>query len=571
MKKIIYNLLVLFLLLLNSSIIAQNIEEVFTLNDKLFTFITKQHDNGDLSITITNYNDDAQTVSFIINKLKMKNFELIFSEKLKSLFDSETKFDKEDLSSQARELFTLLALEVLLEKEENVPIIGELTIDTLVELKYYYPDETRLAKLKKCLSCKSDKKKNKNIEIDSTIVPNNEKNAVLYNRLVTIDTLIVKDVEIEFFDGFIETIKINASGDNTPLFNGLVFENKYGIGFSSRINYKALYETKLYSNRIDTNIYVVLGDVLKYDYKIRQRTKDYSPQNNTIYTYGGEKVELRKMDSNRLFDFIVFTDLMGVNGDNPNGLVQTEFSKDIQINTRRHQTTNKFWLNKLFQGYGWLQFIEPSFTLSKLEDNNRYLIPLREEDLYINPVSGPKLRTSLRTNPLDIHRYQRLSLGIDLNVLFFDSPEGKFHAQINAGARFGSTLIRDSIHHLSIDTNIVNSGIVNDFGINYFTLSPEAKIQFYPDERFGMVLSYRLNFLISAFNNPELISEWKNGKPYRDYENKSNTFEIMGFWQTKDSSNKIFVRWRFHNQVHNIYNNYHQFQTGILFYINNNK
>ena len=65
-------------------------------------------------------------------------------------------------------------------------------------------------------------------------------------------------------------------------------------------------------------------------------------------------IELRKETSSQLFDFSLYTDFVGFQ-DNPNGLVQVEFSKLVPLFTQK-QEPDHFWQRYLGQGYNFGRF-----------------------------------------------------------------------------------------------------------------------------------------------------------------------------------------------------------------------
>ncbi|MBE0638809.1 MAG: hypothetical protein IH598_09835 [Bacteroidales bacterium] len=545
MKKNYILKLVLFVLLTVSLSrgYAQEYRENFKLNDTLmYTSSSEKLDNGDIKITIQQLDNASNIAEFTLTELKLSSFIEIFTYKMQSLypdFENISQTYKDMIEQFAKEQFFRISLESLLEAEDDAPVIGKLKISDSVTLRQ------RIKIGKKCSQDCDTCKNGENCDCDK-------------------GEITIEDVEMEVLDGFIETIKVKGKANEKDIPDAFRFENKYGIGFSTRGNFKKFDDIVLFDAiQNDSSYFINLGELLDYDYFIRQSNKDYSPKNEVYRTFGGKEIELKKEENSKLFEFIVFSDFMGFENDNPNGLVQVEFAKKIVLRTSRRQMFGG--------GIGAFQYIKPTFLISKIEENNRYLFPEKVSKITSDSLAGSVLVNSLKTSPLDMLNYQRLSLGLDLNFLFIDSPESKIHFQVDFGFKFGRTLVRDSISSLNDEGMVTNTGLINDFGVNYFTAYPIIRIQFFPDERFGLTLSTQYQYFMPAFNDPELVTYSKDGLADSNYKRIIGSQEILGFWKPSSLKGTVFVRWRFNHQIGNITHNFHQLQTGISFFITNNK
>jgi hypothetical protein len=551
-NKYILNLLTVVLLTVSLSRgLAQEYRESFRLNDNLvYTANSEKLESGDIKIIIQQLDDASNNTEFTATKLKLNSFIEIFTYKMKSFYPEMQNFsqlDKDRIEQYAKELFFRISIESLLDGEEEAPVIGKLEITEVLTLWQGSNSDEKCAQNNE--SCK------------------NTENCYCDKGEITIE-----DVEMEVLDGFIETIKVIGKGDGDKTPKTFIFENQYGIGVSTRNNFRKFEKIALFDAvQSDSSYFIMLGDLFVFDYKLRHQAKDYSPKNGIYSSFGGKEIEFRKEESSKLFEFIVFSDFMGIENDNPNGLVQVEFAKKIPINTIRLQTWNCIAKLGIGRGIGYAQYIKPTFLISKIEENNRYLTPNKDNTLETDSLAIKTLNTTLSSSPLDFLSYQRLSLGLDWNLLFLDNPDGKFHAMVDLGFKFGRTLVRDSISVITSEGQIINSGIINDFGVNYFTFYPIGRIQLFPDERFGLTLSTQYQYFIPAFNNPELVTHSKDGVAYSNDKRWIGSQEILCFWKPSSLKGTVFVRWRFNHQIGNFTHNYHQLQTGISFYISNSK
>ena len=525
----------LAIILMFGQAFSQEYTEQYKLNDStLLNFSLSAVEPQGTKVKIEQAGNEAKKTEFTLTQFKLTDFTSVFIYKIESLFpesfvDSQEKDrQKTILQEQAKLLFFNYGLEKLLFDEEDAPVIGTLKVNNLINLY-----------------------KGNNV-----------------SKEYPIGTVTIENVEIEFLDGFIETILVSGKGTLTGKNDefSLFFENKFGIGFSTRRNYQRLSKVALFDVlNADTNYNIKLGQLINYTYKVRSENKDYSPKNGVVYTYGGKSIALKKEENNKLFSFIVYSDFMGFDGEKPNGLVQTEFTKLISLNTNRFQTPPR-GINIISKGHGFIQYIQPIFRLSKIEDNNKYLIPERIASNTAQ-ISDSSNFSNLSTSPLNIFNYQRLSLGINLNLLFLDNPEMKYHAQLDFAMNFGRTYIQDSILSKNELGQFENTGRTDEFGINYFALGPNVNVKFFPDERFGLFLSWQPRYFVHAFSNPALTTYKEDGQSEENYSKWMNTYEIEGFWRPSAVNGKVFVRWRFNNQWGNLTHNFHQLQTGLSFFI----
>jgi hypothetical protein len=374
--------------------------------------------------------------------------------------------------------------------------------------------------------------------------------------------VIIKDIEIEFYEGCIETIKVIGEIQDSISKRDVRFENKFGIGFSTRRNYGRLQKIALLDAKFGSDYFIKLGDLLDYDYKVRPMTRDFSPANQVIISYGGQNIDLHKEETSKLFEAIVFSDFLGFDKDKPNGLIQIEVAKRINLNSLRHQTGTKL----SYQGAGWFQFVRPTITISKIEENNRFLQPQTHDFTFKTTSGTDSLKQGIVTSPIQILYHQNLLLGLDLNILFHENSGLKYHFYLNGGFRFGRTAIRDSSRTLNAQNQIEKTGLVNEFGINYFTFFPEVILQFLPEERFSVLVSDRLQYFLPAFGEPELKTVNKDLKFDKKTSKWINSIEVLVSVKTGQNG-KLFARWRFNNQLGNIRQNFNQVQLGYSFYI----
>lgn len=119
--------------------------------------------------------------------------------------------------------------------------------------------------------------------------------------------------------------------------------------------------------------------------------------------------KLYKEESSRLFEAVVYTDFFGVFDEaSPNGIIQTEVNKRFNVETSRLDMGNKCWaflFPPLFlaEGIGFFQFFDAKFRYSKIEKNNKFLLPQSYENLDQN---GSVISTEFYYSPLLLYQHR---------------------------------------------------------------------------------------------------------------------------------------------------------------------
>ena len=384
----------------------------------------------------------------------------------------------------------------------------------------------------------------------------------------------ISKVDIEIKDGFIENIKAYIIINNNSI--PLVFTNIYAIGFSSLTNFKNLSRIRLYDINspplnepsTDPRYYIILTDLINYDYSLGLDRRDYSPKEGRYVINGNEKMTLYKEETKKLFEAHVFSDFEGLNENSPNGLIQTEISKKIVINTIQYPAKFVF---KAFKSFGFLAYITPDVAISKIEQHNKRLKLGDLDSLRLIDTSNSSIKNSLHryATALDLFEFQSFSAGITGNLLNLTNHNLKYTFFLNFGARLGITPVTDSL--TKIDQNkITKTGLTNDYLVNTLQFYPEAIISFLPDERFSLTMTDRLIYLQSANRTIQILSFLKQDvtKISPSTSNWINSFEMLMTIQVNPKSNsKLFGRVRFNSDMKNINNNFKQIQIGYSTYI----
>ncbi|UTW65426.1 hypothetical protein KFE94_12265 [bacterium SCSIO 12643] len=349
----------------------------------------------------------------------------------------------------------------------------------------------------------------------------------------------VKDAQIVFEDGFIKSIIVYVNIDDT----NYIFSNQYGIGVTTRRNITSLNDIYLYNENHTRNNYSInLGEVIEYNRINDIATNDFSPKNQKIFltpyeteSSDDKKLELRKTSSPEIFTYNIFSDVVGLNQNNPNGLIQMEFSKRINIWTQRCKLLR-------LGGIGGFTHIMPTFDFTKIEQNNR------EMPLISYPVNDTTV--TYYANPLQILRYSTGNVKTELNVLDFEGAAMDIH--INGFAGIALTQVNDTILKEGVKKEV-------DESINSFLTGGNLKFIFNPENKWSYTMIGTLTY-IKNLNDQFDYYTLKNSEL-----NKVNNLllgaELLITWNTNED-NKLFGRFRYNWESNNVYNNYSQFQIG---------
>jgi len=377
--------------------------------------------------------------------------------------------------------------------------------------------------------------------------------------------LVIKSGSIQIQDGFIENVQFEFESERSEL--PITYGSKVAIPFSAKRDFSRLNKYRMYEFLGETpsrsKKYFLLSDVLRYipDFAVNRR--DYCPA-DTVLKLNFETCitqhALFKLSTNRLFTAVVFTDLMGVAEDKPNGLVQIEISRYTNLWTNRWQAGNSGW--------GFFNYVTPYFTQSKIENKERRLLVSKQED----SVSGGTYRF---TSFLKLLEYQLFNTGIVQNLIVWDVPIAKSVFHLNLGIAYSRTAMRDSVSSSDANGNTVVS--FSDFGVNMLNITPQLMWEIKPEERYGFAITERILALgaftekIRTIDNSKTIAneqflELSSLVPLQEKPKLFgfiNTLEVLAFFKPiRNQDQRLFFRYRLNSDLSNFRFNFHQLQLG---------
>lgn len=367
-----------------------------------------------------------------------------------------------------------------------------------------------------------------------------------YNDPSKVKLLKLADIQLEFAEGAIKNILISLNDTTLKghIYTEVLFRNNIPIAVSGKFKPEHFIKHKIYCSKCwvgpkgdRSDGYVLLGDLLTYKIIYSLDNEDYSPAQSLIKLTPQETfAELKKEKRSKLFEVRAYTDLIGINEKNPNGLLQLEIRKRINVSTQPTQ-----WLGGSF---GLFSYFEPFIRYSKIENTNKYYV-----------INSPlKTENKFNVNILQAQRYQNFSVGGELNIIKLSVPNIISDFYLNTGFYWQYTPV-------TFDTLATNVKLKpNTDYFNFLSYRIGSVWQLNPDGRLGF------NVLTDI-----IISEIESNTFRKD--DKSSTIFSLGmeaFFKPNETA-KIFGRFKWNAQSNNISNNYYIFQIGYLFDVFNNK
>lgn len=363
------------------------------------------------------------------------------------------------------------------------------------------------------------------------------------------DSLKIESARLVFEDGAIRQITIQGKHNGTHK----IFSNKFSIGASTRKNIQNFSNITLYqeTHAKPSEQNIKLSEAINYQRIVDLKTNDFSPADVTVELVPDKKQDLYKSSSAKLFSLNIFSDLVGFNNDNPNGLVQFEFSKRINLWTKR---TDAWLMN--YMGIGWFTYMTPKFELAKIEENNR--------NIELSSISPNDSTTINYLNPLDLHRFSYARISTEVNFIDLQGPSVSLHSNFFVGVAV--TQVQDTVA-------VNGNERIFDESINSLMLGANMRAIFNPESRWSFELSSRWTYF-DPLNSNFTYQSIEKGE-IKKANNLLSSWEFLFTWNTGEANtaqaNKLFGRFRFNHEWNYWNNNYSEFQIGYSIFLKSNK
>ncbi|KAA5548595.1 hypothetical protein [Adhaeribacter rhizoryzae] len=325
------------------------------------------------------------------------------------------------------------------------------------------------------------------------------------------EKFVVDSVQIQVEDGNITNLHAFGSLGNETM----MFYNHSPIGISNRNNINKWYKSYLVAKRNDNKYKTMhLSDLLEYIPNLTSRSDDWSPADGVyVLKPNTSRVErtLFKAASSRILQARIYSDLIGVDNDRPNGLIQLEVEKKIIINNTTPGTSS-------FMRVGFLNYFKPTLSINKVEEKNK-AINTRSEFLV-----KPKI------DAIEIVSHINSSIGLEVNAVSIFIPALKSTLHVDYGVKINRVALVDSSFDSSNDTYKVL-----DTNLNILAHGLIFKASIRPDSRFGVDLKFSRSRLKAVSDDVEVV------KIGNTTFGQLSSYELLG-WAKITESSELFIR-----------------------------
>lgn len=233
-------------------------------------------------------------------------------------------------------------------------------------------------------------------------------------------------------------------------------------------------EISVFSSKSLKNVYFYYSDV--FNYYPHEHTHNYSVKNKEYRVNINDSV---KVEERKLADYVtpvIFSDFLGLNSNNSNGLVQAEAVALIPLWIRNY---------KYFSLFSSIRADFNASLYNGFDDDSRYI----NEQGFL-PFDSNKVSI----NPFDFVKFANVNTGLSLNFLSIELKG--LSSSLNFG--FGVRYFRSGFKYTQIDTSRQDPDIVTRDQLN--SLSEEFLINFQirPQANFGADLNFSYNYIHPA-------------------------------------------------------------------------
>lgn len=476
----------------------------------------------------------------------------------KPLIIEKWKRAEHDISWQC-DSFLVSVFNILYAQNEGGPVTGMLFLASNPKIwtEKKNTDDKRVCPFGNIIKKENLKEEAPQKASDST---SHQKNAVETNY-----RLEVRDAQIRFENGQADIILTGKYKDET-----VTFLNRRPISYSTigdvAQDYHAGDHIRLYAmSETFDYCFLYFDEVVRNDFRLKNFTDNYSPADTTVLLKPKEPGRL--VYKEKITDILqarIYSDLVGLDGETPNGLVQVEISKKVFINTKvreARQPKPVRWLyNKLcyvkpckpYYAYkGFFQSLTPVFTVSKIEQNNKYYIA--------NAGSQPSSPgdSTVTVSTIDFYRYANLLTGSQLNIYYRGNKKMHYILYADVAAYVMRTGVDKQIQ--KIDTSDQFFALSNQSNVNSLVVSPLI-----------LFWDYRphYNYRISVFYNFQKVYALSDDILQPTGKNARNLQTIGLFAALKfneDANGELFFRSRLTTGARPKKDNFFQAQIGYTF------
>jgi len=481
--------------------------------------VIKSSNSQESIVKFYNFSDPTDFKEYTISKLDFKSFSDVaflaineWSEnRIKSLSDSDQ--------------VTLIGFFDALQKDDSeAPLAGKLKLNDTINIYQKFKKGSQIARASVMyLTMEVAEGEIKNIQA-----------RIRLHSVEDIDTTKTKHVDL------IKTAKVDSPE--------ILFENLIPVSSSTKYDFRRTWKKKMLYATLNDNgeifyYRIYLGDLIEFEPHLGKHRKDYS-MGEGVYVFVPGNHYVNRDLSSELFSVKIFSDFWGLREGEPNGLVQFEVDKKLNLWTR------SFGIRRSDNSFRLIPSFTPYLSVTNIDQNKKFT-PINE------------YRDTLYTNFMNLKSHEAFNLGLNLDVLSFNVSQLKFYFNLGVTAKFNTSYYRISDNNSSQDE--IQYSNKRFYSAEYSPL--DISFLYRPDERYG--IDFKLqpwnNFVslsddIRITNDDEDKMNNNTGSPFKD----SFTYrkiEMMAFYQP-NKKDKFFFRFNFNWDADEKTNNYPQIQLG---------
>ena len=322
---------------------------------------------------------------------------------------------------------------------------------------------------------------------------------------------LVESVRIETEDGAIKNIIAHFVIPTTKIEDVsprtyVEFKNPFPISISGKYDPEYFSLIRLYCLSCfgieGLDRFIKLSDLLALDITLQNDKEDYSPVNSTIELNPSHNMaELKKEKRSRIVEVAAFTDFVGLDQEQPNGLIQFEAKRKINVRTKsfllRKFETEKDIMNQL----NVANLKEISTVLGKRSTTYTFSKPLGKNEQLPAVLPSKNLSVTLR---IDTIKVEKKADSVSRTAIFkYKIGKRNFHSSY-------ATFLNYIEPRLLFSKLEQNNRFIDSLGLERNEIDPVTLIQY-------QLVSFGMNANLLRFTFPHLKFTW-------------NFLTVGGYW-----------------------------------------
>ena len=306
--------------------------------------------------------------------------------------------------------------------------------------------------------------------------------------------------------------------------------------------------------------FVRLGDVLQYNPNpdsLPDVIRHVRNINLTFRLNQTDKIRLREKDFNSFSQLNIYTDLIGLSEDKPNGLIQAEGKFETGIFSQ--PLWNKSYYSKV--KVKLLPSAYAAFTITKVENKLRYYLVPKDSTILYNEPSKKFDDTASRRRYIrntDVQQYSSFLLNARFNLISVESDFAQVKLYIEGG------IIRTAVNDTTNGTDNLGNPIVHDSKtvLNSLKTAWGIAIKLKSNSRLGV--DFGIEWQRSTLNNNLLTQVYTSyNKEKRKEELKESVYRYFPsfrpqmiipnvniyYFLDRDFQNRLYLRGKYYKDL----------------------